>query len=186
MRPARAFPEGAVERLRAALKGAKSKSEFQRIQCLWLRASLGLNADQVATALGWQPTSVRRLQAQYWREGEAVFRHAGRGGRRHENLTVTEERRLLDQFILQAERGGMLEVSRVKQAYEEAVGHRVPKSTVYRMLARHGWRKIAPRFRHPQADVARQEQFKKTPRNRKPGGAATSGKKALLAADVPG
>ena len=53
MRPARAFPKGASKQLNEALKQAKSKAEFQRIQCLWLRASLGLNADQVATALGW-------------------------------------------------------------------------------------------------------------------------------------
>lgn len=164
MRPAKAFPEGSVEKLRAALKQAKRKSEFQRIQCLWLRASLGMNADQVATALGWQPTSVRRLQAQYLREGEAVLRTLGRGGRRHENLTLEEEQQLLQQFSASAERGGMLEVSRVKQAYEEAISHRVPKSTVYRMLGRHGWRKIAPRPRHPQAEARRQEEFKKNSR----------------------
>jgi hypothetical protein len=58
-----------------------------------------------------------------------------------------------------------LEVSRVKQAYEQAVGRVVPKSTVYRMLARHGWRKLAPRPRHPQADGARQQALKKTPRD---------------------
>ena len=164
MRPARAFREGSVEKLRAALKQAKKKSEYQRIQCLWLRASLGMSANQVATALGWQPTSVRRLQAQYLTEGEAVLRTVGRGGRRHQNLPLEEEQPLLQRFNSQAERGGMLEVSRVKQAYEEAIGHRVPKSTVYRMLARHGWRKIAPRPRHPQAEVARQEEFKKNSR----------------------
>lgn len=164
MRPARAFPRESVEKLRVALRQAKKKSEYQRIQCLWLRASLGLSADQVATALGWLPTSVRRLQAQYLREGEAALRTVGRGGRRHQNLTLDEEQQLLQRFSSQAERGGMLEVSRFKQAYEEAVGHRVPKSTVYRMLARHGWRKIAPRPRHPQADVARQEAFKKNSR----------------------
>jgi hypothetical protein len=37
-----------------------------------------------------------------------------------------------------------LEVSRVKAAYEQALGRKVPKSTVYRMLARHGWRKVVP------------------------------------------
>lgn len=179
MRPAKAFPEGSVEKLRVALKQAKKKSEYERLQCLWLRASLGLSADQVATALGWQPTSVRRLQAQYLREGEAVLRTVGRGGRRHQNLTPEEEQELLQRFRSPAERGGILEVSRVRQAYEEQIGHRVPKSTVYRMLARHGWRKIAPRPRHPQADVARQEDFKKNSRREsahcKPMGGAPGG-----------
>jgi transposase len=68
-------------------------------------------------------------------------------------------------FLKRAEQGRLLEVSRVKQAYEQVVGHGVPKSTVYRMLGRHGWRKLAPRPRHPQADEARQQAFKKTPRD---------------------
>ena len=65
MRPPRPFPEGTLERLQQGLKEARNKAEFQRVQCLWLRAALGLNANQVAQALGWRPTSVRRLQAQY-------------------------------------------------------------------------------------------------------------------------
>jgi len=165
MRPPRPFPEGSAERLEQALRQARSKAEFQRVQCVWLRAGLGLNANQVAQALGWQPTSVRRLQAQYGRLGEALWQRPGRGGRRHQNLTREEEARLLQGFLQRAEQGRLLEVSRVKQAYEQAVGHVVPKSTVYRMLARHGWRKLAPRPRHPQADGARQQAFKKTPRD---------------------
>ena len=95
------------------------------------------------------------------RQGEGFWERPERGGRRHQNLTREEEARLLQRFLPPAEQGGLLEVSRVKQAYEQAVGHPVPKSTVYRMLARHGWRKLAPRPRHPQADEARQQAFKK-------------------------
>jgi len=165
MRPPRPFPEGSVERLEQALRGARSKAEFQRVQCVWLRAALGLNANQVAQALGWRPTSVRRLQAQFLRQGEGLWERPGRGGRRHQNLRREEEARLLQGFLKRAEEGRLLEVSRVKQAYEQAVGHVVPKSTVYRMLARHGWRKLAPRPRHPQTDDARQQAFKKTSRD---------------------
>jgi len=161
MRPARPFPRGASQQLANALKQAKSKSEFQRVQCLWLRASLGLAADEVATAIGWQPTSVRRLQAQYLKEGKQVLQAVGRGGRRNQNLTVEQERQLLAEFDARAERAGMLEVSQIRRAYEDAVGHPVPKSTVCRMLARQDWRKIAPRRRHPEANRRRQRAFKK-------------------------
>lgn len=141
MRPPRPFPEGMLERLQLALKEARTKSQFQQVQCLWLRAALGLNANQIAQALGWQASSVRRLQARYWREGEALWQRRTRGGRRHQNLTLAEERRLLKDRLARAERGGSFNVSRVHEAYEQAVGHPVCKSTVYRMLARHGWRK---------------------------------------------
>src|SRR4030066_354180 len=147
------------------LKQAKTKAEFQSVQCLWLRASLGLSADQVATAIGWHPGSVRKLQARYLREGEAVLKGTGRGGRYYQNLTLEEERRLLQEFLAQSEKGGILEVSQVKAAYEQLLGRKVPKSTVYRMLARHGWRKAVPRPRHPKSDAVTQAAFKKTGEN---------------------
>lgn len=162
MRTPRRLPEGAHESLAMDLKQAKTKAEFQRVQCLWLRASLGLSADQVATAIGWHPGSVRKLQARYLQEGEAALKRTGRGGRRYQNLTLEEERQLLQEFLAQSERGGILEVSRVRAAYEQTLGRKVPKSTVYRMLARHGWRKVVPRPRHPKSDAATQAEFKKT------------------------
>jgi transposase len=136
------------------------------VQCLWLRASLGLSADKGAIALGWHVGSVRKLQAGYLREGEAVLKGTGRGGRYYQNLTLEEERQLLQEFLPQAEKGGILEVSRVKAAYEKVLGRQVPKSTIYRMLARHGWRKVVPRPRHPKSDAATQAAFKKTAGNR--------------------
>ncbi len=61
MRTPRPLPEGAAERLATLLKEAKSKAEYQRIQCVWLRAALGLRATQIAAALGWQVGSVRQV-----------------------------------------------------------------------------------------------------------------------------
>lgn len=162
MRTPKALSNEAVERLAKDLKRAKSKNEFQAVQCLWLRVSLGLSAEQVATAIGWHPSSVRKLQSRYLKEGDTALKRTGRGGRRRQNLTLEEEQHLLQEFLSQGELGSILEVSRIKIAYEQAVGHKVPKSTVYRMLARHGWRKITPRPRHPKSDAALPGEFKKT------------------------
>ncbi|MBI3090871.1 MAG: winged helix-turn-helix domain-containing protein [Candidatus Tectomicrobia bacterium] len=162
MRRPQPLPEGAAARLRTLLQQARGKGAFQRVQCVWLRAALGLSAAAVALALGWHPSSVRRLQARYLKEGEGCLGVGQRGGRRHENLSVAQEAQLLAGFLATADEGGLLEVSAVQAAYEAAVGHPVPKSTVYRLLARHGWRKLAPRPRHPKADAGRQQAFKKT------------------------
>jgi hypothetical protein len=43
------------------------------------------------------------------------------------------------------------------------LGHDTSPSTTYRMLARHGWRKVQPDTKHPKSDQAAQEEFKKTP-----------------------
>jgi transposase len=160
MRTPKPLSNEAIEKLAKDLKQAKTKAEFQAVQCLWLRVSLGLSADQVATAIGWHPSSVRKLQSLYIREGDTALKRTGRGGRRRQNLILEEEQNLLYEFLSQSELGGILEVSQVKAAYEQAVGHKVPKSTVYRMLARHGWQKIAPRFRHPKSDASFQAELK--------------------------
>jgi hypothetical protein len=73
MRTPQPLPDGAAERLAALLPQAKNKAEYQRIQCVWMRAALGLRAAQIATALGWQAGSVRHVQADYLRHGEAAF-----------------------------------------------------------------------------------------------------------------
>ena len=161
MRKPAPLPTGSKESLEQLLKKVKTKTQFQRVQCLWLRASLGLSSDDVAIAIGWNASSVRHLQALFLKEGEAVLQASKRGGRYRANITTDEENSFLASFLEKSVRGEILVVSEIKSAYEKIVGHAVPKSTIYRILARHGWRKITPRPRHPKADVILQEEFKK-------------------------
>jgi transposase len=146
------------------LKNAKGKREYQRVLCIWLRATLGMAPTDVARALGWSLGYVKQVQARYLKEGESSLKVGPRGGRYRENLSVAEERALLAPFFAKAEKGQLLLVTEIKRAYEARVGHKVPKSTLYRLLDRHGWRKIAPRPFHPKSDPAAQEAFKKTSR----------------------
>ena len=161
MRKPRPFPQESLEKVQQLLKKAKTKAEFQRILCVWIRLKTNLSASDIAAIVGWCVSSVRRVHALYYRHGEEIFKSAGRGGRHRENLSREDEKELLIKFLDKAKDGGLLEVSEVKLAYEQKIGHKVPKSTVYRMLARQGWRKIVPYCRHPQADPGKQEEFKK-------------------------
>jgi transposase len=165
MRPQRPISEKAKESLEELLKETKTKSDFRRVQCVWLRAAFAMSSDEVALAVGFSPATVKKLWSQYFSGGVEVLIGQGRGGRRRANLSLEEEQKLLVYFFNKAESGEVLVVNEVKAAYEKAVGRTVPKSTVYRMLSRHGWRKIAPRPRHPKADPQKMEAFKKTPRN---------------------
>jgi transposase len=162
MRTPQPLPDGAAERLATMLKEAKSKADYQRIQCVWLRAALGLRAAQIAIALGWQVGSVRQIHSDYLRQGEDVLWGKPLGGRRRQNLTVEQERELLTPFLEQAAAGGVLVVAPVQAAYEAAVGRPVHHSVVYRALHRQGWRKITPRPKHPKASEEVREAFKKT------------------------
>ena len=161
MRPQRPIGQKASQSLAQLLRQAQGKADFQRVQCLWLRASLGLHHREVAQAVGWSASHVKRVWSEYFKQGEAALLRPGRGGRRRQNLTLAEEQALLGDFLSAAGAGGVLVVDAVKAAYERRLGRAVPKSTVYRMLARHGWRKIVPRGRHPRNDPAQAEAFKK-------------------------
>jgi len=50
----------------------------------------------------------------------------------------------------------------VKRVFEVKVGKKVTESTIYRLLARHEFRKIVPYKRHKKANAEEQEAFKKT------------------------
>ena len=151
-----------VERLAERLKRATSHSEYQRIQCVLIRATLGSSAAEIAQLLGWSRATVHVMHSRWAREGEAIFEVRRRGGRHHQHLTAAQEAELLAPFVQRAQAGGMLTVAEIQQAYRQRTGMAVARSTVYRLLERHGWCKIVPRPRHPKADVAAQGAFKKT------------------------
>jgi transposase len=161
-----------VTRLADRLKRASSHAEYQRIQCVLIRATLGSSAAQIAQLLGWSTATVHVLHSRWSKEGDAIFDLRGRGGRRHQHLSPEQEQELLAPFVERAHAGGMLTVAEIQQAYQDRSGRAVAPSTIYRLLDRHGWRKVVPHPRHPKADVAAQAAFKKTPPHGTPRGLA--------------
>jgi transposase len=133
------FPENSLEDLKAALKRARTKEQFQRVLCLWLRAALGLNAQQVATALGWSVQAVYNHQWRYLKRGQAALDTPGRGGRRHGVLPRDEENALLTRLRIMALPDDTVDFATIRQAVEQAVGRPVNSWTVRRMLERHHW-----------------------------------------------
>lgn len=148
-----------VARLAERLKQASTHAEYQRIQCVLIRATLGSSASQIAQLLGWSTATVHVIHSRWAKEGDAIFELRSRGGRRHQHLSVEQEQELLAPFVARAKAGGMLTVTEIQQAYQQQIGKKVAPSTVYRLLERHGWRKVVPRPGHPKTDVAAQAAF---------------------------
>ncbi|MCB1769612.1 MAG: helix-turn-helix domain-containing protein [Candidatus Competibacteraceae bacterium] len=158
-----AFPEGSPDVLAALRREVKTKAEFQRVQAVWPRVTVGLSDEQIAQAVGLSAHTVRCLSSRFRCQGASALTGTGRGGRRHENLTVAQEQALLQPFLDPAGQGHLLQINPIKTAYEPVVGHPVPRSTIDRRLRRHGWRKLAPRPRHPKAVSAQHRRLKKRP-----------------------
>jgi transposase len=161
MRPAQTIAEKDILELERLLKESTSKSQMQRIQCVLLRACQGMDCNEVATVVGWNPGWVRQVWSTYLHKGLDGLVCQERGGRRRSNLSLEQEHVLVSQFTQKAQSGGILVISDIHRAYENEVGHKVPKSTIYRLLSRHGWRKVAPRPHHPKNDPQACADFKK-------------------------
>jgi transposase len=83
------------------------------------------------------------------------------GGRRRALLSWEEEEAFLVAWVEQARQAGVLVVSPLRAALAEKLGRKIAPSVVYRLLARHGWRKVAPDTRHPKSDPTAQAEWKK-------------------------
>ena len=68
----------------------------------------------------------------------------------HRNMSYEEEATLLESFKERARAGQIVEVKEIVVAYENKLGRAVgSNSQIYNVLARHKWRKIMPRSKHP-------------------------------------
>lgn len=150
------------EAARETVRETRDSSELRRAMSVVLAGAMDLTLRRVGELIGRSRATVARFHAEYkaWLSGRQE-KEKNWGGRRRAYLTFEEEKEFLSSFFEVASRGGILVVSKVRAALEKRLGHKVAETTVYRMLDRHGWRKIVPRRRHPKANKSEQEGFKK-------------------------
>ena len=155
-----------VKRARLAAAQATSVQELRAAQAVLLPAETGATLTQTAALLGVGRATVVRLQKRFrdTRAGRVPVKPSGWGGRRNALLTFAEERAFLAPWLEQAGTGSVLVVSPLRAALAQQLGQPVKPSVVYRLLARHGWRKVAPDTRHPKSDPAVQAAWKKNSR----------------------
>lgn len=155
-----------IELALETVQKAKEPDVLRMAQTVVVPSILDLPDRTTGKIIGRSRATVVRLRKKF-RDGCADGKQQGRkwGGRRYGYLTKEEERQFLSEFLDKAEHGGILVVSEIKRAFETLVGRKVSKTTIYRLLDRHGWRTIVPRSRHPNSNAEAQEGFKKTAEN---------------------
>ena len=141
--------------------------QLRQAQAVVLPLDYGLSLEQTARAIGRSVPWTCRLRNRFL-AGEIVGdgQRQSRGGRRRQNMTTEQEREALAPFLERASNGGILVVGQVKAELEARLGRTIALSSVYNLLHRHGWRKLAPDRRHPQGGslCAQQKVEKKAPR----------------------
>ena len=141
------FSSEEIAAIKAARRETKDKRADARLKALELRAE-GMKSSEVAQVTGFHPAYVTTLVAKYRDKGLEAISGNHYGGN-HRNMSFEEEAAILAPFKARAEKGELVEISEIKDVYQQAVGHSIGTSQIYYVLHRHGWRKVMPRSRHP-------------------------------------
>jgi len=148
-----------IQRAKQLRDQATTVAEYRKALSVVLTAALSIDAEQIAELLGTSRRTVFRDRVSIHSQGDTPKNLWG--GRRHCVMSIEEEREFLAQWIDKAIIGGVLTVPPIHAALVKRLGRDIPMSTTYRLLARHGWRKVQPDTKHPQSDPALQDEFKK-------------------------
>lgn len=158
--------EQLIQRAQETVRHTQDAAQLRQALAVLLPAQKQTTLEQTARLLGVGRATVPRLQARFRQQmlndPPAQPRHWG--GRRRALMSEDQEREFLAPWAEQAKNGGVLVLSAMRAALAQRLGRPVAPSVVYRFLARHGWRKIAPDTRHPKSDPQIQEDWKKNSR----------------------
>jgi len=144
------------------VSSAETARDLRKGLSVLLPALCGIPNRVAAEVLGAGVATINRMQKEIRDQvGGCEPEKRTWGGRRRETMSCEEEAAFLDPWEEQASSGGVLVVPPIHAALEQKVGRPVAASTVYRILARHGWRKVEPDTCHPNRDPQAQDEFKK-------------------------
>ena len=148
-----------IQRAKQLRDQATTVTEYRKALSLILAGEFFLDADQTADLLGTSRRTVFRDRGCIRNQKDTPKNSWG--GRRHYAMTLEEEREFLSQWVAKATVGGVLTVPPIHAELIKRLGRNIPLSSTYRLLARHGWRKVQPDTKHPKSDPALQDEFKK-------------------------
>src|ERR1039458_8791469 len=155
-----------VKRAQMTAAVTTSVESLRPCQAVLLPALLGATLEQTDAVLGVGRPTLPALPAAFRKHKSGGSNPARNwGGRPKSLLTQKEEVAFLKPWLESAATGHFVVVSPIRAALAQRLGQPVKPSVVYLLLARHGWRKVAPDTRHPKSKPEVQEEWKKTPRS---------------------
>jgi len=148
----------------ALLRNAKTADELRLAQAVLLPLELGLSIKQTAQAIGRSAGSTCSMRTHFGSLNERPFdqRRNKHDLRNHAHADLDVERQILDEVLAQASVRLGAVATQLKPAIEAMLGKVISLSSVYRMLARHGWCRSASNIRNASNDVGTRGEWKKT------------------------
>jgi transposase len=155
------YTQEELQRAKNLRDSPNNERDTRAAVCFILMAESGLHLQDLSNAYGVTPKTIHedilRIRNPDF-EPKGVW-----GGGNNKLLTFEEESQFLEQHLDDAKSGYIITMPELHIEYNKLVGKTTPKSTFYRMVKRHNWRKVLPDTRHPKGDPQVQEEFKKKP-----------------------
>lgn len=141
------FTEEDCIKIEKARKLNRDKQTENRLKVLSMRCA-GKKQEEIAKATGFVRSHVCDIIRKYFENGLSAISEKHYSSN-HRNMSFEEETAFLAPYQEEAAQGHILCVKEIREAYEKKVGHKIGNGQIYRVLKRHGWRKVMPRSKHP-------------------------------------
>jgi len=151
----RRFPHDIDHDIRVKIKKCKDPKALRRLIALNMYRQ-GKTNKEIAEATGYHTQTITQLVTEVLNNGLSSILNDGRTSNNY-RMTYAQETEFLKQFETMAEDGQLITVVPILQKYEEATGKKSNTTSIYRLLKRHGWRKLRPRPKHPKAASAEEQ-----------------------------
>ena len=131
-----------LEVARKYCRNAKTVEEVRMALAVIIPEHFRISLAETAKIIGVSEPTVSRLRKRMESIRKTGSAPRGNwGGRRKSNLTKAEESGFLQKWAREAKVKPMHSLTPVHKEYVALLGMPVPKSTVYRLLKRNGWKK---------------------------------------------
>lgn len=125
----------------------KNKRVDKRLQVIVQRYE-GKKDVEIGEKLGYTRKRISQLCAEFKKVGAVEYARHKYGGN-HKSMSTAEETAILEEFKKKAEAGRVITVQEIKPAFDKKRGKEKGRGYIYMLLARHKWRTVMPRGKHP-------------------------------------
>jgi len=122
---------------------------YKKLEVLYY-ATLGWTNKTISEVSHYSESRVSDFISEYTTNGIGYFTEEHRKGGNHRNLSAEEEKKVVEKFTEQAQKGQVIKLDEMKREYDKQCGKTAGLSTFYRLLDRMDWRRVMPRGQHPQ------------------------------------
>ena len=167
MRTLKIAPHLSASELKKVMNSQKTIRDFRDWQILYsVQTNSGKQASEIAYILCVTITKIYKTVEKYNKLGVSWKSNINWGGRREERciMTIEKEKEFLRGVETDAIKGAIITYQQIKSRLEAAINRIVSDDYIWDLFKRHKWTKKVPRQSHPQADKAKQEEYKKNSR----------------------